>query len=741
MQTINHKLVEIALERIDGTAFENFFQAFYCALIGTEFVPLGGMRDGGADAFYGQGLFESRPVKPGIFYQATIQEDHQAKIGHTVRRLREVGRDPKMLHYFTSRTIQNIDRQEEDLSVAHGLTVRIRDRKWIVGNINNSPQTVAAFNTYMAPYTAFLSDVGSATVINTSSNLPVRAACVFLGQEIDRRRGNTDLLEAVTDSLILWALEGTDPDAGKFMTRNEVRTKIEEVLPSAIQFIRSVFDQRIKLLSSKGNPTGREIRWYRQADKFCLPYETREIVKAENTEDEFLKLQIVDLYRRRATDWLQDEDGSLPDTVARVAHRALELTFEKDGLDLVAFLSETRHDHSPVAISDQVDEAIQEETLTADTGMTVKEAAISVIRQAFYHSTEEERVYYGKLSRTYTLMFTLRNEPQIVEYFKGMSSHFVLLVGSDLIVRALSERFLAPEDQMTVNLFRILREAGSTLLLTKMVVEEVQAHLAGTDHEFQNWFAALEPHVDAEVARHASKILIRAYFYARQDPLLENRPTNWRSYVGQVCSYADLHFAEKSRKQVKDYLMEKFGFEYLDAEDLGELANEDEIRELADKLKEIKSDDILALNDARQILAVYGKRRELREDHKPNPYGYRTWWLTHETRVRRVTGDLVKARGAQYIMRPEFILNFVALSPTTEQVRRSYNTVFPSLLGVRLSNRMREDIFHDTLRRIREISEVDEARAKALMAEMSDKLKGDKFKTYENTFSNGNPFC
>ena len=41
--------------------------------------------------------------------------------------------------------------------------------------------------------------------------------CVFLGQELERRRGNADILEAVTDSLILWALEGTNPDNGIFL--------------------------------------------------------------------------------------------------------------------------------------------------------------------------------------------------------------------------------------------------------------------------------------------------------------------------------------------------------------------------------------------------------------------------------------------------------------------------------------------------------------------------------------------
>ena len=51
MQTVDHHLVEIALQRTDGISFEKFSQAFFGALTGAEFVPLGGVHDGGAEAF------------------------------------------------------------------------------------------------------------------------------------------------------------------------------------------------------------------------------------------------------------------------------------------------------------------------------------------------------------------------------------------------------------------------------------------------------------------------------------------------------------------------------------------------------------------------------------------------------------------------------------------------------------------------------------------------------------------
>ena len=731
MDTINYKVAELALEHVNGSDFELFFQAFYPALTGINFVPLGGTGDGGADAFQAEDLFCGQP---NVFYQASTQKDHRTKVRHTIERLFQSGRKPKVLHYVTSRTINQIDREEEKLTTEQEISIRLRDRKWITNNINQSPQTVEAFNSYLKPALAFLDDVLRAPVIETSSNLPILPICVFLGQQIDRRHGNTDLHEAVTDSLILWALEDTNPD--KLMTRSEIRKKVQQALPSTRPFVKKVFDNRIRVLASKENPTGREIRWYKKTDRFCLPYETREVIKNENAEDLSLKYRILDLYKQRAATALEtlEYDNSLSDTIAEIANRSLLLTFEKEGLELVEFLSGTADRDTQLTISDQVNEAIKEADLPDANTLPVKQVTMEVLRQAFYHSTEEERIYYGKLSRTYILLFTLSNEPRVIEYLKGISSHLVLFVGSDIIVRALSEMYLEPQDQMTINMCRILQEAGSTLILTRMVVEEVQAHLATTDYEFQNWFQEIEADIDEPIARQAGKILLRAYFYARNDPLLTKRPKSWQAFIEQFCTYRDLHSAGKSRSQIRDYLIEKFHLDYLDGDDLAGLTKEEEVQHLANRLKEIKSEDVLAFNDARQILGVYGKRRQLREDHKPNPYGYRTWWLTHETRVRQVTKDLIKAKGSEYIIRPEFVLNFIAFSPTTEQIRSSYNSIFPTLLGIRLSNRMRESIFYDTLKKLKEMREVDEPRAKAKMAEMSNILKTYSYQNVEIEF-------
>ena len=69
-----------------------------------------------------------------------------------------------------------------------------------------------------------------------------------------------------------------------------------------------------------------------------------------------------------------------------------------------------------------------------------------------------------------------------------------------------------------------------------------------------------------------------------------------------------------------------------------------------------------------------------------------------------------------------------------EQVQRSYNTIFPSLLGLRLSNRIKGHVFRSVMEKLQEVRRVDEARAKIMLKEMSNKLKGDNFKKYETDF-------
>ena len=178
MPTVNHKLVEIALTHVPTGDFERFVNSFLAPILGPDFTPLGGVHDGGADAFRDLGLYESR--RPGTFYQTSIQESHKAKITHTVKRLREVGRDLKTLVYVTAQFVKFLDQDELSLSNDTNVFVRIRDAGWIIGNINHSPATVAAFESYLRPHLSFLGTIGGGDDRRQSSASRLKShLCIF----------------------------------------------------------------------------------------------------------------------------------------------------------------------------------------------------------------------------------------------------------------------------------------------------------------------------------------------------------------------------------------------------------------------------------------------------------------------------------------------------------------------------------------------------------------------------------
>lgn len=164
--------VSIALESIDGDTFEAFAQSFYSAIRGTDYVPLGGMHDGGAEGFV---VFASKldvaAGSPVHFMQASVQQDPRKKIRKTVKRLREFGREPESVTYFTSLVVRNIDNEEFDLGKELDVSLRIRDRKYIESHINDSIATRVAFHTHLAPKLTYLRSAGQAPILAHSDHV------------------------------------------------------------------------------------------------------------------------------------------------------------------------------------------------------------------------------------------------------------------------------------------------------------------------------------------------------------------------------------------------------------------------------------------------------------------------------------------------------------------------------------------------------------------------------------------
>ena len=160
MDTIDPRIIEIALTKVGGTDFENFAQGFFASVLGTDYVPMGGFHDGGADGALDDRIYEAQGTHK--FMQASITANPKTKIRGTLKRLREFGRKPTTLIYATSQKITLIDQMQEELSDELDCRIVIRDANFFQYQINGSPGALQAYKAYVAGAASYLEHVGTA---------------------------------------------------------------------------------------------------------------------------------------------------------------------------------------------------------------------------------------------------------------------------------------------------------------------------------------------------------------------------------------------------------------------------------------------------------------------------------------------------------------------------------------------------------------------------------------------------
>ena len=726
---IDTSLIDIALDRATGSTFEKFILDFYPAIFGEKFIPLGGLKDGGADSFLSAGIFEIS--KPKMFFQVSIQQDYRSKIKQTVERLKDFGRLPKTVVYITSKSIKHIDIEEENLSDELDVVIKIRDSRFIATRVNENNQTRSAFRNHLGIHLDFLKQVGSARILAKSQHVQDPAVYVFLRQELERRQGKTELVESLADGLILWALEGTDPDKGRFLDRDSICAKIYSVVPAAENILSKEIPKRLEFLARIPKSEGRPLRWHKKDGVFCLAHEGRQRIETENIEDEALVLDVRKLFEERIEQYWEGkiQPEKLVDAT-NVCFAVIQKVFETAGLEFSAYLDKKWSEPSSVTVEEQIESLLQEKGLDKRIYRKFKTAIFETIRQSFYRSEPCERELFRKLSSTYTLLFCLKTDPRIINYFQEILSDFQLYVGTDILVNALSERYLKEEDQRNRNALKMIKEAGGTLILAEPVFEEVHSHIKATDYEYINNYANIDNFLDITFTQNIDRILIRAYFYSKLVPPDGiASPKSWSHFMNQFCDYSELR-RNGGKELMRRYLLSEFNLEYETCDNLEDITKPEDVKNLCEALKEIKPDPRLAYNDALVSLAIYGKRAANKEQSTVNEFGYKTWWLTVESRILQYTKDIVNKHGASFIMRPDFLLKFYEFAPTTAQLRRTYKEIFPSVLGIKLARQVEPKELRNVLNKVKEASELEDGRREAEISKAIDELKSDFDRRY-----------
>lgn len=709
------ELVRIALDRTNGTEFERFVLSFLSAKLGAAFVPLGGLHDGGADGLIDTNIFVNQ-TRQSAFMQASIDKEPITKIRRTVKRLRDAGRQPNELLYVTSQVVPKIDLEQETLVRELGVFVRIMDGNYIIYQVPTEPGAITAYYEHLHHQTQYLQGIGRGAVLSSSEHISEPHVYTYLVGQLDRESPDGSFVDGVVDALIVYALEGTDPNEGILMSESEIRTKILATLPAAQAIVDDRLRRRLEAISRKGQ---RRIRWYQHEDRWALPYDDRKELENASIEDESLRLVV------RQELAIQFSSLELPPDVdssqlADLTLETIQLAFEEDGLRFSAFLADGTPSDSTPFVSDALRAAMTALGLTGDTRLAAADAVLSVLRKVFYASTPRQRTLLQRISRAYGILFALQGEPRVLRYFDDAMSNTHLYVGSDVLVSALSERYVQPEDQRTRNLLKSAHLAGATLILAAPVLDEILGHLRASDREYTNY---VEPMGNFEyaLATHQPRILVRAFLYS-QVMSAHARPKSWDEFMNQFCTYKNLH-NEDATVELQRYLTSQFSLRFANWLSIREVCDEAHNIFLANALMPLKGSDFLASNDAYLYQLVTHRRSLEGTAAHASEFGYQTWWLSSGEGAAVRAMALADSGTKRILMRPEFLEKFILLSPSAAQARQSMADFLPSLLGIKIARRVAKDDYHKMMDSLKEAESLETGGRAARMADFVDRLR------------------
>jgi hypothetical protein len=418
---------------------------------------------------------------------------------------------------------------------------------------------------------------------------------------------------------------------------------------------------------------------------------------------------------------------------AELIFDAVHEYFVEQGLILAAFLNnkvETLHISDQV-VEDQVGRVLAKSKSKSKVSPSLIAYAMRVLRGIFYEPSDIERRYLGYLSRTSLLFMTLHSAPRMIEYFNQMGGNFTLLVGTDMLVKAISEQQLPAERRQVESLLKACITLGAKLILTGPVLNEVFTHLHAVDLEYRNHYLPNEPYLSPEQVSECDRILIRAYYYSRFG---DGRVRiSWDKFINTLLDPGELRRkSEKGRIELRGLLVQRFHMDFVSSEEIELGVNQQEVRALADNLHVARhKNKELSINDALMVYATYAQRRKHKESAIYDGFGYRTWWLTKETQVLNFTAALVRQEGGvPYIMRPEFILNFIALAPKAAHVRETFRELLPTTVGLQLGQHLKPETMQQLLAGTVEWASLAPERVSVIIGDKINRLKFDRYKQY-----------
>ncbi|MDT3779123.1 hypothetical protein PJI16_16275 [Nitrospira sp. MA-1] len=712
MNGIDPSACKYALSKIDdGFAFESFVHSFLGGILGHTFLPAGGIKDKGID---GLDYMFQKENSDKVIYQYSIEKNAEGKATRTLELLRTNKINYTAFTYVTNQEVFNIERLVQDLIDKFKKPIQIYDLNWFASKVNNSPATVSAYEVFIKGYLHEFQKPGASFVIGDLISDP--RLYVFLRQQWESKRDEIELDELLADTLILYALEGTDPDESKLKSREEILETISKHLKFEPKLLNAKIEARLQVLSSKPN---RKIKCHVKENAYCLSFEARQDLVNKNFNDAALHQAFRDGVYSMLKVYLRTESVRVQDCVELI-DGTLNKLFYRQGLEFSDLVSTgCSKDAFEKSLPETIAEVVDESKVIVKNRQAVKQALLITIRNIVYNGTVQQKEYLKCLANTYMLLFLLQCDPKISLFFATMAGRLEVYVCTSILIPALSEVCLEKPNRRYWNLLCGARDAGVKLKINEIILRELAAHFRKIRNIYISEYDGSEELYDDEMnIIYIREIMIRAYFHSR----LRKQIGSFDEFIDKFCS-PDLKNLEQD---LMFWLKDTFGVEFIPEENSGITIDNGEFHRLEKALIEQGREKPKALTDAKLILTIFALREKNKEKSPESWSGYRTWWLSSDKLTQRTVNQIFEKKySISCYMRPDFLYNYIALAPPTGVISKVYQHIFPNLLGVNISHNLPNDITVTVRKFIKEHQGKEKSRIKSTLCTLSDRLKSD----------------
>jgi hypothetical protein len=706
------ELVLIALERTHkgdkGFEFENFAQKISRCKHGDDFFATSPFKDGAVDGFidrFNEELVVTRRGKPGIIFQYGTTEDFENKIRSTYNDLTKNKVNVTKINYFSARSISQLTKHIDTLEAELGIGISITDQaQFCVMAGNNECKNI--FQEFVATMIGSLENKEDQNIILDYPSLYLSAWYKY-----ENKTESNKTITNIADNLIIWALRNTDPEKNIFLQENQIYEAIEHEFPTAKYSIKSIFKDRLAYLKKLRTEFSRQsIQQHKQG--YCLPKETREDFQEKNEYSKSLLFVTKESIFKR----LEQQDCTKnQDAIAELLLFTVKNIYIRQGMKLLQCItSEDDESYNDLSLHDAIESAAKELSNYAYTRLT-KELVARTLRSMLVNPTRSEQEYLTRSSYLYIMHYIMHNNLDIVNYFEERTKRLSLIVHSDIIILAMSEEYLPKEGQHYRNMLAYLTQQGAELIITEESLTEVymQLHIA-----FLSYLQDIRPFENdftSSSVKYIPVLMTRAYMYNKVDGLANS----WEAFINKFCTPTNVLYKSNQNKAIEElkiYLTGKYKFEYLSSYELKSKIDTKVAEELKKILIPHKKKPIMAEHVA-NVNVYISTIRNLNKEISANPFGYKTYWLTREKTVYNIAKNFFDEHnlGGRLIMRPEFIMEQIILTPDSNSIAKSYSATFPTALGIQMSQQLSIPIFTKIMEKLNEIKNLDENRAKALL--------------------------